>query len=139
MAILRTPYAHLLPEDAEVWSRWLAKWGQFYLGFEYDIRVGTGRDPGKVFPENIRQMAIGLSQRRIDAVGYQRGCRTIFEITRVADQRCIGQLISYPKLYVETHHPKCTIKTAVVCEQLGTDMASAFRALDIISYILGTG
>jgi len=102
--------------------------------FEYDLPVGKGRDPGEQHTENIRQMAITISQRRIDAVGYRPGWIFLFEITRLADLRCLGQIQAYPLLYARTFHPTRPVRTCVVCEQLGTDLEPAFRTAGVTIY-----
>ena len=136
MSVLSTPYPHLIPEDSEVWSRFLDQWGKFYSRFDYDVRVGAGRDPGDSFPGNIRDMGILLSQRRIDAIGYTPKNIQLFEITRVADLKTIGQLIAYPTLYRETYNPTKPLQTSVVAVEIGTDLAPAYRKLNISVYLV---
>lgn len=134
MSILRTPYPHLLPEDTEVWARWLKRNAHLFERFEYDIQVGTGRDPGTEHPENIRAMAVGLSRRRIDAVGHRPAQVWLFEVTRLADLKCLGQVQAYPLLYAQTFRPLKPIRTAVVCESLGTDLEQAYRLANVTVY-----
>lgn len=92
-------FPHLLEEDAKVWRRYLAAHGSQFESFTYDIRVGDGRDPGPGFETNIRNMGIRLSQRRIDAAGFNGNKVTLFEITRRAGLTAIGQLKTYPILW----------------------------------------
>lgn len=136
MSILQTPFPHILAEDAEVWKRWLTRWGPLFDNIEYDVRVGTGRDPGAHHPANIRQMAIGLSKRRIDAVSIHHGQVYLFEITRLADLKCLGQVMAYPALYRQTFQPDIPIKMCVVAEKLGTDLTIPFRKANVAVYLV---
>lgn len=67
--------------------------------FDYNVRIGTGRDPGPSFTDAVRQMAIMATQFRLDAVGFQGGVPVIFEIKRDAGPPQIGQLLSYDAIW----------------------------------------
>jgi len=67
--------------------------------FDYNVRLGTGRDPGAGFDDSVRKMAIMVTQFRMDAVGWQAGAPVIFEVKRDAGPPQVGQLISYAALW----------------------------------------
>lgn len=115
-------FPHLLPQDIEVWKRFLDDQGKQYDYFEYDVRVGEGRDPGPTHTQTIRSMAIGLSQRRIDAIGFRNGTATIFEITTRAGLTCIGQLKVYPQLYKTLHPSQKTEPPVLIAERIQDDI-----------------
>lgn len=115
-------FPHLLPQDAEVWKRFLTEHEHAYNYFEYDLRVGLGRDPGETFNANIRGMAIQLSQRRIDAVGFQTDIITIFEITTSAGLTALGQLQAYPLLYRRSFPTNSKIQILLIAEHLQDDI-----------------
>lgn len=121
-------FPHLLPPDAAVWNRFLSVHADKYLSFEYDLRVGKGRDPGAAFTTNIRSMALQLSQRRIDAIGHKRDSVTIFEITRKAGLTALGQLQAYPVLYRELFPGDYPLHTILVAESLQDDILQVLRA-----------
>lgn len=123
-------YPHLLPQDIEVWKRFLSAHANEYNSFEYDLRVGAGRDPGEDYEQNIRTMAISLSQRRIDAVGHRNGSIDIIEITTRAGLTAIGQLQVYPNLYKRLHNPTMPISPLLVAERIQDD---------ILPYLLESG
>ena len=129
MALKNNLYPHLLPLDIEIWEAFLEERRDLYYRFEYDVRVGAGRDPGESQEANIRQMAIDLSQRRIDAVGFHANGITIIEITRKADMKCLGQILTYPQLYVEKFQPTEKIHTLIVADEIGTDLQSTIDTL----------
>lgn len=126
------PYKHLLKYDFQVWERFLSSQHNTYDRFDYDVRVGDGRDPGPDFPPNIRSMAISLSKRRIDVVGHASNHLAIIEITRVAGIKAFGQLKVYPVLYKiqnPTHPP---LRAILVAERLGTDVEPAYTPSEIV-------
>jgi hypothetical protein len=136
MSIKATPFPHLLPVDAAVWQRWLDRYGHLFKRFDYDLKVGRGRDPGPATDPKMRQMAVTLSQRRIDAVGYRGSETHLFEITTLADLKCLGQIQAYPLLYAQTFPTLGILKTAVVAERLGTDLETAYRQANVTVYLV---
>lgn len=125
------PYSHLLKHDIIIWERFLDSKFNTYNDFLYDIRVGNGRDPGPLYADNIRKMAIQLSQRRIDAVSIAPDHTALFEITRTAGIKAFGQLKVYPILYSIDHPTHPPIRPILVAERLGTDVESSFTPSSI--------
>lgn len=121
-------FPHLLPVDAQLWQQFLQQYGGSYSMFEYDVRVGQGRDPGAAYPGNIRYDAIVLSQRRIDVIGYQAKSITLFEVTASAGLTALGQLIAYPHLYIETFSPDRAVQPHLVTYAFQPDIEKLFVA-----------
>ena len=115
-------YPHLLKEDILLWKRFLASQHNLYTTFEYDVRVGDGRDPGPYYDKNIRKMALDLSQRRIDVIAHTTTDITIIEISLNPGLTQIGQLLAYPTLYKLTYHYTGIIKTLLVAATLQSDL-----------------
>lgn len=129
-------FPHLLPDDIKVWKRFLLNFGDNYTHFDYDVRVGYGRDPGSDFDIKIRSMAIDLSQRRIDAVGHTVNHLDIIEITHSAGLTAIGQLLSYPILYGHMFNPSIPLVPVLVCAEIQTDIEKPLTDLHIPYYIV---
>lgn len=129
-------FPHLLPWDAAIWRAFLQRNGQNYQTFEYDVRVGNGRDPGPDFSQNIRNMAIRLSQRRIDAVGFQPGTITLFEITGSIGMTALGQCHAYPILYRIANPGNYTLRTILVAAHLQDDIKPSLIARQIPYFLL---
>jgi hypothetical protein len=129
-------YPHLLSVDVPVWERFLALHGHQFSRFEYDVRVGNPRDPGPQFEPNIRNLAIDISRRRIDAVGFQPDRITIIEITREAGLTAIGQLIAYPLLHSQTYPDNRPRKPLLVCETCDPNIRAALAHHSIEAIIL---
>jgi hypothetical protein len=128
-------FPHLLTEDIILWKRFLASPHNVYTTFEYDVRVGNGRDPGPDYPNNIRQMALDLSQRRIDAIGHTTDDITIIEISLNPGLTQLGQLIAYPTLYRQTFQYTGIIKTLLVAAVLQSDLLPVLEEGQL-SYVL---
>lgn len=137
--ILSGRYPHLLSQDIPCWERFLLLYGSTYLRFDYDVHVGDGRDPGPQTPPQMRQVGIDLSHRRIDAIGYRPGETHIFEITRCASLKAVGQLISYPILYAHTFGPGKRLIPVLVCEEFHTDIDTVIKTLGVLHYVLPPG
>ncbi len=124
-------YPHLLPPDIPLWERFLAAFPERYDRIEYDVRVGQGRPAPVSFAPNIQKMALDLSRRRIDAIGFSPGRIDIIEITRLADLKAVGQLLAYPLLYQQTFRQTPSTHTILVAEELHTDIATVIDSLPV--------
>jgi hypothetical protein len=131
-------FPHLLPADCVLWQKWLDDNAAAYSQFIYDVKVGEGTDPGPQYPDNIRYDAQVLSQRRVDAVGYQAKIITLFEVTTSAGLTALGQCMAYPKLYVDTYTPPLPVKMHLVTYQFQSDMEKLYVAHGIDYTIIKT-
>lgn len=115
-------FPHLLPEDKELWTDFLLLNPNRFTRYEYDIKVGFGRDPGPDFPINIREMALNISRRRIDAIGFTDNAITIIEISVFAGLTQLGQLMAYPCLYKSTTEVTLPVNRLLVARAIQTDI-----------------
>jgi|SRR5579871_5486177 len=121
LAPLRLKYPGLIPEETLVANAWLTLFGQQYSGFQYNVRIGAGDDPGPAYSDSVRQSAIQNSKLRLDAVAWeglfpdfpltddtdpelvyqQNGLAqpTILEFKRRAATSAVGQLSAYAHLW----------------------------------------
>jgi hypothetical protein len=129
-------FPHLLAADAALWEKFLPRIELEFTHFDYDIRVGDGRDPGDGYIESIRQMAVDLSQRRIDAIGYKDDSLTIFEITSSCGFTAIGQILGYPVLYNILYAPTVRVDTAIVAGRIQDDIKPVLDSLNIKYFIV---
>src|SRR5713101_420627 len=91
----RAQYPAMQVDEILVWRNWLQLHQAEYDRFDYNVKIGTGTDPGPAFDDNIRKMAIAIRSLRLDAVGYQAGAPTLFEVKRRAGPENVGQLLTY--------------------------------------------
>lgn len=115
-------YPHLLKEDRQLWEDYLAIGDNHSYKYDYDVKVGEGRDPGDRFPDYIREMALNISKRRIDAIRLTPTEITIIEISVNAGLTQLGQLMAYPCLYRATTSTKLPIKRLLLARSIQTDI-----------------
>lgn len=125
-------YPHLLPQDAPILSAYLKEHGSHYNSVDFDVRVGTGRDPGADYDDNIRKMALDLSRRRIDALGRGPQGVDIVEVTDAAGVTALGQLLAYGSLYIIDHPDDPQPRLVIAARTLQSDMFHAYRAAGIV-------
>jgi len=130
-------FPHMLPAEVPLWERFLEVWGKDWQKFDYDVHVGKGADPGPEVPEPYRSLAISLTQKRIDAVGYQDGVVWIFEVKPDAGLSALGQLKAYRVLYRETFGYRGPLRLAVVTDRLNDDERLVYRRYGIRIYEVG--
>lgn len=119
-------FPHLLPEESQIWQRFLDILGGNYDRFDYDVHVGKGAPFGKEKDEKYREMWTHLTQKRIDVIGFSAKNLTIFEVRPRADLPLLGKLIGYKQLYVASVHPTLNILLAVVSDRVDDDDAFVF-------------
>lgn len=129
-------FPHLLPDDIIIWEAYLEDPLISWDSIDYDVRVGKGRDPGEAIGANIRQMAIDLSQRRIDAVGHGPHSIDIVEITRSAGMTALGQLELYPLLYQQTFNPTKPLRTLLVAAEIQSDISVKLNKSNTLVHIV---
>jgi len=121
-------YPHMLDQDAPVLTAFLKENGARYTSVQFDVRIGSGRDPGPDFEDNIRQMGLDLSRRRIDALGIKPSGIDIIEVTNAAGVTALGQLLAYRALYA-LQNQTTTIPTPIlVARTMQTDMDRPYKA-----------
>lgn len=83
--------------------------------FDYNVRIGTGRDPGPSFDAATRRDAIMTTQFRLDAVGFQQVVPVIFEVKRDGGPPQIGQILSYDAIWRAQRITPVDPKLVMVC------------------------
>lgn len=127
-------YPHMFPRDIAVWERFIDEYGHEYTGFDYDVKVGTGWDPGSNFDANIRSNAIELTKKRIDCVGYKPGEIWILEVKEHAGISAPGQVWAYQKLYRRSFRTTRRIVTGLVYESSSPDIAIVAKGLGVLTF-----
>lgn len=127
---------HLLSADAALLQDYLNLYPDRYSSIDFDVHVGLGRDPGPEFIPSIRNMAIHLSQRRIDALGFRPGQIDIIEVTLSAGIRALGQLLAYPQLYQFSFQPIVPLHPVLIARAFSTDAEPLFSRHGIETHII---
>lgn len=83
--------------------------------FDYNLRIGQGRDPGPQFDEGTRKTAIMSTQFRVDAVGFKGEVPFIHEVKRDGGPPQLGQLLSYDAIWRAQRLSPQDPKMVLVC------------------------
>ena len=127
----------MLPNEEKIWLRFLQIYGDQFQNYRYDVRVGKGQDPGPRYEWKWRQLAIMLTQKRIDVVAERDGEIWIFEVKPDAGLSAIGQVLSYKVLYKQHFKEEREIKLAIVTTRVDDDIREVAKEYGIVVYELG--
>lgn len=145
----RMKFPGMLPREILIFRNWLQMHESEYDRFDYNMRIGSGIDPGPTWPDYVRQSAIKNSQLRIDAVAWKGTQATIIEVKDRAGASAIGQILTYeaawtkdnpgtpvPKLLLVTNRLQhnmlpVLLKSGVAWEQVPTDFSSLARPVPV--------
>lgn len=117
----RRKYPHMLGEDVVIWERFIEKYPDRYDSVDYDWRVGRGMELDADWEENVKRMATAITQKRIDAVGWNGDDVTIIEVKKSVSIGTLGQILGYRSLFVKEFPNFSVPKLLVVCESMGFD------------------
>ncbi len=118
----RLRFPGMLPAETLIFKQWLAEHEGEYDRFEYNVRIGSGTDPGEKYPQEIRDMAIANSQKRLDAVGWQADIPTIIEVKRRAGLSNIGQLVGYKHFWIRDNPDQPSPNLLLITNALQSDI-----------------
>lgn len=95
----RLRYAAMQPREILIWRNWLKSNVLRFDRYEYNVRLGTGTDPGPSYEASSRRQWIVNTQRRADVVASAGGRVTIIEVEENPGIFAFGQLQGYAKLW----------------------------------------
>jgi hypothetical protein len=124
-------FTHLLKHDAALLEQFLNSFPNRYTTLDFDVQVGDGRDPGPDFDQTIRDMAISLSRRRIDCVGFRQNSIDLIEVTQEAGLTAVGQLHAYPVLFSYTFTHNRPLVPLLLARRFQTDMEKVIPSLTV--------
>lgn len=130
--IVMPHYPHMLAEDTEVWSKYLADPVAAIDEVWYDVHVGQA----VVLPVGStsldQRIASGISRKRIDVVARVDGSLWVVEIKPFASMLALGQVLSYTRMFVEEFRPVEEVVSVIVCDAVDVDLLDEFEALGVM-------
>jgi len=133
---LRNRYPHMVPNEIRIWNKFQKKYGSKFDMFRYDVHVGKGIGPVPGYDKKYQDMAIRLTQKRIDVVAYRGSNTYIIEIKDKAGLSAIGQLIAYKKLYEDQYGVNKIKGLAIVATSADQDIRKVAGVLNIKIFIV---
>lgn len=129
-------YPHMLQEEVVVWKRFLKRYGDNFTKYRYDVHVGRGVGRIRGYSTKLQDMAITLTQKRIDVVAA-RGAETyIVEIKGRASMSAIGQLMTYKILYELRYGAGSVSGLIVVAKSVDPDISRVLEVFNIKQYVV---
>jgi len=134
--IRRVKYPHMMKQEIVTWKKFLKIYGRNFSKYRYDVHVGrgVGRIPG--FTTVLQDMAVRLTQKRIDVVAA-RGAETyIIEIKDRASMAAIGQLLTYRELYEKRYGTGRISGLIIVAESVDPDIKGVIEKFKIKLFVV---
>ncbi len=119
------------PDESIIFGKFLSLNSNVFDRFDYDLRVGTGIVPDTNFPEKFRKDYIAVTQKRIDAVGYNKQGATIIEVKTRASISVIGQLLGYRDLFNFSFPGAKVFSLLLICSQISDEDIATISNYDI--------
>lgn len=131
----RSTYPGLNTSSVDLWRKFLHYYEDMFTNYQYNVRVGQGiQAPAYLtFAEAVQWKM--LTQKRIDVVAERFMETWIIEIVERPGLAAVGQLIGYVHLGKQYLQTKETVRTALICARLGHDMASIFKAQNVLVFL----
>ena len=123
----RLRFRSMMPREILILKAWLKDNLSKYDRAEFDVRVGTGTDPGPTFSQEMRSMWTRLTMQRIDALLWSGDEATIVEVKDRADGAAIGQLLLYGQLLQATYPSKPKPKLLLLANSSQSDLHAALQ------------
>lgn len=122
-----------MPQLESSYTRaWLRRFGLEYDRFEFNVRLGKGRNPIEGLMPEIQLQNELLSKLRADIVGFRGSLVDIIEVKDRARFNALGQLKGYAALWRE-EHPESEIRNLiVVARTIDPDAQTAYAAEGIV-------
>jgi len=121
----------MMPNDITVWELFLTANPVRFDRLEYDVHVGKGYGYDEDSPDWHVRLTRGLTQFRIDVVGWISSEPTIIEVKPYAGLSTLGQLLGYRFFFIREIHTPILPHLLAVTDQTTQDMRVLFTEYDI--------
>ena len=133
----RFRYPHMIEAETETWNLFIDAFPGRFDSCDYDFRVGQGMILDKQWPDDVRNMATAISQKRIDVLAWAEKSITIIEIKKRASLSGIGQLAGYRILFKNEFKNLQVPDLLLVCQTIDRDDQLAFDITGIPVVVVG--
>lgn len=112
-------YPHMMPEDTDVWTKFLRSNFIDIKRVWYDVRVGLSVLRGVGIDSGLTRIANGITRKRIDVVAAVGGGLWVVEVKPWANMYALGQVLTYLRLFRKEYISPGEVIPVIVCD--GTD------------------
>jgi len=89
----------MLPEDVPTWQKFRRIFGELFLHFYYNVKLGGQLISDPAIPPNIAKSWYYSTAKRLDALGETKDEVWLIEVTANPGVRAIGQIAAYRVLW----------------------------------------
>lgn len=111
----------MLPQEIVIFRTWWKDNASAFTAADFNVRVGTGFDPGEAYDVATRRSSVMSSQKRIDALLSGADGWKIIEVKYRATPLVIGQIICYSLLWEKDNPSLRPPSLLVLCYQTDSD------------------
>jgi len=119
--VKRRFYPHMVGDEIEIWGRFVDMFPNRFDSVDYDFRVGEGTVIEGGDMDSYVRMAVMLSQKRIDVIGWVGDIPTIIEVKRRVGLSTLGQVLGYRVLFLKDFKHFGFPDLLVVCAAISPD------------------
>lgn len=136
--LVRAWYPHMMEEDSQVWSRFLAsKESAPIERVWYDVHVGKAVPLLPDGADWLYKVASGVSRKRIDCVCQVVQGWWVVEVKPYANAVALGQVLSYTRLFVQEYELVGQCWPVVVCDVVDRDLVDDFKSHGVVVFETG--
>lgn len=128
---LRRKYPHLLPDEAETWTRFLVAYPDYFELVEYDVHVGKGAVPDPSWSAETIRMAAAITRKRIDVVGWRLGEVWLIDVKDRAGISAVGCMLAYESLWLADNPGAARPRLCVICGRCDRDVEDVARSMEV--------
>lgn len=131
----RPPFPHMMPGDVPLFASFvLTPEARRFTRWEFDAHLGQGHLTAAEFNLPIYNLSLEVSRLRVDAIGWDHGVPTLFEVKPQARLSAFGQIMAYRFFYrlerqLEAH-------MAIITDSITPDTALLFASHGITVHIV---
>jgi len=129
-------YPHMMAEDTEVWSKYLAAPVAPIKELWYDVHVGESVGLPAGAADIDYKIARAVTRKRIDVVCRVGGGFWVVEVKPYANQVALGQVLNYTRLFIVEYRPEGEVWPVVVCDNADRDLLDDFELLGVVCIVV---
>lgn len=117
--------------ESQIFRSWLELHGRDYDAIEFNLRLGSGVDPGPSYSDSTRRMNVAVTQLRPDVVARLGSDVTLIEVKVRIGLPVIGQLIGYRELWRRQYPEQRVVRLLAIGRSAVADVGPVIQAQGI--------
>jgi len=130
--IVMLHYPHMMTEDTEVWTKFLASGSFVITEVWYDVRVGQAAFLPAGASDMEKRIAAGITRKRIDAVASVSGGLWVVEVKPYANMYALGQVLTYVRKFKQEYVTPEVVVPVLVCDDYDDDLTEEFDEFGVL-------